>query len=306
MSTIRYCGQCGYANEINARFCGQCGHTLPALSPIPATPIPSGSVLTSFQLVLPYVIGAFGLLMVSAGILLYTDGCVAGLDLFRRCPIITLFPNPSPTPLSTATLVLTRTSTATPSPSPTPTPSATSTATPSPTASLTPKPTLTPTVTPTNTPTLTPTPTPVVCGYAVDRTFAAATAGYLDDLGCALHAGRTVWMAEEDFVGGRTFWRQDNDKYIYVLYANGTWRLYRGDWIEGDAEYTCGQPQSPPTPRRGFGWVWCTYPEVQQGLGNATNYEWGTYNYVQDFSGGLVIRSSSRRVYLLLNNGTWR
>ena len=289
-------------------------------------PIAGGPVLTTFQLVLPYVIGAFGLVMIIAGILLYTDGCIAGLDLFRRCPVVgqsanapgILADNEDGTEstasgnrnlaslLPTATRLPTRTPTTTPVPTLTPLPSPTPTATPSPTASITPKPTLTPTVTPTNTPTPTLTPTPVVCGYAVDRTFAAATAGYLDDLGCPLHAGRTVWMAEEDFAGGRTFWREDNDRFIYVLFANNTWRLYRGDWQEGDAEYTCGQPPSPPTPRRGFGWVWCTYPEVRQGLGNATNYEWGNHNRVQDFSGGLAIRATNGRVYLLLNNGIWR
>ncbi|MCA9939329.1 MAG: hypothetical protein KC418_11835 [Anaerolineales bacterium] len=296
MSEIRYCDQCGHANAGNARFCGQCRHALPALSPLPTMPTARPPAPTILQSILPYLIGVLGLSLIVAGILLLNGGS-----------------NPEPPPpfnptatatRPTATLIPTRTPRPTSTPRPSPTATLIPTSTPRPTA--TPRPTSTPLPTNTPFPTNTPTPAPTVCAYGVDRTFAAATAGYLDSLGCPLNAGKTVWMAQEDFVGGHTFWREDNDKYIYVLYANGRWGLYRGDWREGYDEYTCGPRQSPPTPRRGFGWVWCTYPEVQQGLGNATNYEWGNHNRVQDFSGGLAIQASSGHVYILLHSGFWR
>ncbi len=111
-------------------------------------------------------------------------------------------------------------------------------------------------------------------------------------------------MAEEDFQRGRMFWRQDNGK-IYVLYSNGHWGSYDDTWYEGDAEFTCGTLQSPPTPRFGFGKVWCTYSKVRQGLGDATNSEWGAHGAVQEFDGGLILQTGSGQTYLLYGDGTW-
>ena len=112
-------------------------------------------------------------------------------------------------------------------------------------------------------------------------------------------------MAEEDFQHGRMFWRKDNDK-IYVLYSNGSWERYDNIWRERDPVFTCGTQSSPPTPLRGFGKVWCTYSDVRQGLGDATNGEWGDYGAVQDFDGGLILQTESGRVYTFYSDGTWR
>ncbi len=95
-------------------------------------------------------------------------------------------------------------------------------------------------------------------------------------------------MAQEHFEYGQMFWREDNDR-ITVLYNAGTWALYRDIWNEGDPEYSCPEiapSQCPPTPRRGFGKIWCTYPAVRQRLGWATNYERGFHGTVQDFEQG--------------------
>jgi hypothetical protein len=77
-------------------------------------------------------------------------------------------------------------------------------------------------------------------------------------------------------------------------------------WVEGrDPEYSCGSSQTPPTPRRGFGKIWCTYTAVQQGMGNATQNEWGENSTLQAFANGLIWQNSTGR-YILFNDGSWR
>jgi hypothetical protein len=111
-------------------------------------------------------------------------------------------------------------------------------------------------------------------------------------------------MAEETFERGRMFWREDTD-YHYVLYANGTWEHFRNSWSEGMPTFTCGVPESPPTPLRGFGKVWCDYSWVREGLGSATTGEHGEHRTVQDFVGGGAIIRSSSGTYILLGDGSW-
>jgi serine/threonine protein kinase len=190
--------------------------------------------------------------------------------------------------------------------SPTPTSTSTPTRTPTPTASptATPVPTHTPTATPVPTPTFTPTPScPPVSGP-----FAALWQRYPDRLGCAVNQAHSSWMAQEHFERGQMFWREDNDR-IAVIYNNGSWALYRDIWNEGDPEYSCPDAntpaQSPPTPRRGFGKIWCTYPAVRQGLGWATDYERGFHGTVQDFDRGTILRTDAGETYILFGDGAW-
>jgi hypothetical protein len=100
-------------------------------------------------------------------------------------------------------------------------------------------------------------------------------------------------------------WREDSDK-IYVLFSNGRWERYNDIWREGDPEFTCGTPKSPPTPKRGFGKIWCSYQNVRDGLGNAVTSEWGSTGAAQAFSNGLIIRTGSGSTYVLYGDGTWR
>jgi hypothetical protein len=112
-------------------------------------------------------------------------------------------------------------------------------------------------------------------------------------------------MAVEDFQSGRMIWRSNN-RQIYVLYNNGRWAAYNDTWREGQAEFACGTAQSPPTPKRGFGKVWCNNSDVRQGMGDATNAEWGDTSTIQDFTGGLIISLNSGRTYIFYDDGTWR
>ena len=112
-------------------------------------------------------------------------------------------------------------------------------------------------------------------------------------------------MGQEDFERGEMLWRKDDDK-IYVLYNTGRWERYSDLWREGDPDYSCGVPESPPTPMRGFGKIWCTYSVVSQGLGNATTVEEGGHGVVQQFNGGWILQTGDGQIYVLFNNGAWK
>ena len=161
---------------------------------------------------------------------------------------------------------------------------------------------------PTNTPfpTNTPLPQPTACSIAVFSSFSSSWSAYSNQLNCPTAGGKSgVWLAQEDFNGGRMFWREDTSR-IYVVYNGGGWGSYADTWQDGDPEFACGTQTSPPTPKRGFGQVWCAHDSVRSGLGSATEEEWGEHGSVQDFAGGTILQTGSGKTYIFLNNGTWR
>lgn len=193
--------------------------------------------------------------------------------------------------------------------SPTPTATSTLTPTPSPLPTPTPLPTVPPV--PTQPPTATlprrPTPTATPACPAVGGPFAALWNRYQDRLGCAVNDAHTSWMAWQRFERGQMFWREDNDR-IAVLYYTGSWTLYRDIWVEGEPEYSCtdiAPTQCPPTPKRGFGKIWCTYATVRQGLGWAVECERGFHGTVQDFDRGTILRTDTQETYLMFSDGSW-
>ena len=102
-------------------------------------------------------------------------------------------------------------------------------------------------------------------------------------------------------------WRQDN-AVIYVLTNDGRWAQYDDLWREGDAEFTCGEPNNPPTPVRGFGRVWCDQSVVRQGLGAATAAEIGDAGgQAQDFANGMLLAAPDGSTFVLVGeSATWR
>jgi len=314
----KQCPHCGHLNPTAAALCGECGQSLPVGRPCPGcgfTDNPSraayciqcGASLRRRSLI-PFIwLGGLALVLLLAGaIVLWQAGLfeewVSGwfAPSVGRPATATIVSLVEETYEATLHALTTSPPTHTPIPSSTPTQSPS--ATPPPTATQ--LPTATPPPTATLPPTHTPSPTP--CAVAVYGAFSRVWQANADQLGCPSSAGKSgVWMAEEDFQRGRVFWREDNDK-IYVLYSNGSWERYDDIWREGDPVFTCGTQSSPPTPLRGFGKVWCTYSNVRQGLGDATNSEWGEYGAVQDFSGGLILQTGSGRIYIFYSDGTWR
>ena len=103
------------------------------------------------------------------------------------------------------------------------------------------------------------------------------------------------------------FWRQDTVQII-VLYNTGVWENYTDTWREGDPEFSCLQlapSTSPPTPKRGFGKVWCLHANVRTGLGQATAIEQGFDATIQDFASGTLLRTDTGQIYILYTDRTW-
>jgi tRNA A-37 threonylcarbamoyl transferase component Bud32 len=172
---------------------------------------------------------------------------------------------------------------------------------------IAPSPTLIPTSTTPPTPIPTNTPAaPTPCALTVFSALASTWDAHDTQLGCPTDGARIgVALAQEAFQSGRMIWREDNDR-IYVLYNGSSWASYADIWQVGEPEFTCGTPESPPTPQRGFGKIWCTYDVVRSGLGNATEGEWGDNGTVQDFNGGTILLTGNGRFYIFYSNGTWR
>lgn len=159
-----------------------------------------------------------------------------------------------------------------------------------------------PTIPPPTIPPPTVTPTVAVCTISPSGTFLSHWDK--DSIGCPTGGASTIWMAEESFSGGKMLWREDTD-LIYTVYYNGTWGSYDDIWHEGDPEYSCEGPPSPPTPIRGFGKIWCSYSGVRGGLGNATDHEWGASGVVQLFEEGFMLQSPGGGIYSFSYNGSW-
>lgn len=158
---------------------------------------------------------------------------------------------------------------------------------------------------PTPTPTAGPTPTPALPARPEDCPAAPA---YFDSLwalrvsqlGCPTTA-QTVTMVEQSFERGRMFWRGDKAA-IYVLPDDHTFARFADTWTDSLPAYSCpeaGPPQTPPTPQRGFGKVWCEQPEVRRALGNATGGEQAYEAVVQEFDTGLIFEVKGKGIYIL-------
>ena len=138
--------------------------------------------------------------------------------------------------------------------------------------------------------------------------------GVYRTLGCPTGRAHYSKAAEERFQHGFMLWRDSSDS-AYVLFDDGTWLRSQDHFVEGrDPEYSCGVHQSPPSPRRGFGKVWCFYPGVRDKIGNALEREvgygmagGGPAEMFQDFEGGMMYKSNHfNAIYVLFDNGTWQ
>jgi hypothetical protein len=118
-------------------------------------------------------------------------------------------------------------------------------------------------------------------------------------------------MAEENFEGGKMFWREPIDyAQALVLFNNGTWRIFEhSPYVEGSPEFTCPDentpPVCPPTPKRGFGMMWCNIPEIRRGLGRAIDCERGYQGVMQQFERGFMLQTDSGSVYVFYADSRW-
>jgi len=110
---------------------------------------------------------------------------------------------------------------------------------------------------------------------------------------------------EQSFQGGWMFWRSDT-RVIYVIPAKMPYATYQDTWTDTQPEYTCPDSyprQTPPTPKRGFGQVWCDPANalVRKLLGNATSDERAFEGQLQEFDSGMILKTDRGVVYILEN-----
>ena len=196
-----------------------------------------------------------------------------------------------------------------PSPSATPQPP-TPTAAP---ASSTPVPAATPVrVTPAPV-AASPTACPSTINVGGEFSLAYTKAKLQQDLGCPSSGARGLITSYEPFEHGFMFWREDT-KHVYVFYgADHTWQEFTDTYVDGQPEYSCANANTPsatpPTPRRGFGKVWCTQPDVRSRLGNALTDEVGNTRSLQDFQNGsmfLIPDNGINPLVLYRSTGRWQ
>ncbi|MFQ5576635.1 MAG: hypothetical protein ACE5G8_06555, partial [Anaerolineae bacterium] len=160
----------------------------------------------------------------------------------------------------------------------------------------------TPAPTPAPTPTPEP-PAPQTDGPAPPPFLADVWAGQINKLGCPVpDGGRAgVLMAGQSFEGGIMVWRSDT-AVIYALPFDAPFAPFADDWDSSQPVYACPDqflPQTPPTPQRGFGKVWCRQAEIRQLLGSATGIERPFEAVLQEFDHGLLFKTDRGEVYLL-------
>lgn len=162
---------------------------------------------------------------------------------------------------------------------------------------------------PTSEPSDTPSPAPAC--PAVNAPFAIVWNSVQEKVGCPSGNPISGLVAEESFEGGKMFWREPIDlAQALVLFSNGSWRIYQhSPYIEGSPEFSCldanTPAQCPPTPKRGFGMMWCNIPEIRSGLGNALECEKSYQASMQQFERGFMLQTDTGVIYVCYENGQW-
>lgn len=160
-------------------------------------------------------------------------------------------------------------------------------------------------------PTETPELSPRVGCPEVTGPFASVWEIVRGEIGCATNSAIEGQIAEERFERGRMFWREPiDDAQALVLFNEGTWRVFQhAPYEEGSPEFSCPDadtpPQCPPTPKRGFGLMWCDIPAVRDGLGNAVECERGYQGAMQEFDRGFMLQTDVGETYVFYDSGRW-
>ncbi|MFC1878436.1 hypothetical protein ACFLZW_00845 [Chloroflexota bacterium] len=110
-------------------------------------------------------------------------------------------------------------------------------------------------------------------------------------LGCPLAAQAGGYkITQQSFENGWMFGRP-NILSIYVLLDDRSYQVFNDTWKSDQDIYSCPDTavsQTPPTPRYGFGLVWCNSQAVRSGLGLATAAEQSLSATLQAFDNGLI------------------
>lgn len=186
---------------------------------------------------------------------------------------------------------------------------------PTPTLTLTPYPTLPPPtstrVTTTGKITTTPRAAATIPACTIPVTVLASrvwTPQVAARIGCPTEPQHSPGFAFQPFERGVMYWRED-EKRIYVLFADNTWSAFEDKWTDSLPEDTCPSisvPAGRVKPKRGFGKVWCEQSGVAAKIGAAIGNEAGGYVApVQRFEHGLMMVSDSGQLFVLYADGKW-
>ena len=160
-------------------------------------------------------------------------------------------------------------------------------------------PTHTPALSPTPLPSATPQPTaaPLIIGPATSSP--APAAPLVTPTGLPALFPTTVVadvpVAEQVFERGRMFWIRHN-RQIWVMIASqddenaGDWYCYYDTFVEGEQELDPNliPPDGLYQPRRGFGKLWRTHPDLREALGWAKTPEFELTSAYRYLAGGEV------------------
>lgn len=164
---------------------------------------------------------------------------------------------------------------------------------------------------PTTAPTSPPQPTSTPSCLDVSGPFATVWDVVQGEIGCATGNVIDGSIVEESFEGGKMFWREPVDTaQALVLFNDGTWRIFQhSPFVEGSPDFSCPDAntpsQCPPTPKRGFGMMWCDIPEIRGGLGDATNCERGYQGAMQEFERGSMLQTDDGTIFVFYDGGGW-
>lgn len=164
------------------------------------------------------------------------------------------------------------------------------------------------------TPTATTQPAPILNCLAAAEPFTEIWATTQDTIGCASSSLATGLIAEESFYGGKMFWREPFDySQAVIMFSDGTWQIFQHQPYDDtqESEFSCldenTPAQCPPTPKRGFGMMWCDIPTIRDRLGNAIECERGYQGKMQQFEQGFMLQSDSGSIYIFYGyeSGQW-
>lgn len=129
---------------------------------------------------------------------------------------------------------------------------------------------------------------------------------YEDRLGCPTNQSAGGRFAEQSFENGMMFWSEILEQFFVAVGGNqGTWYTVNQDQIRS---YNPDGPGcKPPTdvpenrlqPMRGFGAIWCDFPDIREDIGWATEQEHGVGQArFQPFENGAMLRSDDGIYYI--------
>lgn len=125
-------------------------------------------------------------------------------------------------------------------------------------------------------------------------------------LGCATEAEVGLNVGQQTFEHGVMISRTDTQQ-IVVIQADGSWKAYPDTYQAGETLAAVGSvPAGRLAPDRDFGKLWRQQTGVRQALGWATAAAQTVSGAAERFTGGEMLWTSNRTIYVLFADGTSR